>query len=95
MFKSLQELRDCPNLYLVNTRTQSGVSDILWLSDQRNLLAACDSGELEIWGCQPPGNMLELQGSLKSHDNMVLCVCHLGRMVVGGDKVVSGGADGR
>lgn len=56
---------------------------------------ASDSGELEIWKCSPPGNALELQQSLKSHDDMALCVCRLGGMAVSGEKVVSGGADGR
>lgn len=91
----MQDFQDCPNLYMVNTRTSAGISDIVWLSGEQNLLAASDSGELEIWKFNPFGNSLEQQGSLVAHDDMALCVCLLGGMVVGGDKVASGGADGR
>ena len=54
---------------------------------------ASDTGELEIWSCDPFRGDLELSGSLKSHDDMALCLGCLG----GGDgeEVVSGGADGR
>ena len=58
-------------------------------------MTACDSGELEMWNCVQPGNTLELQGSLRSHDDMVLCLCRLGGVAWGGVRVVSGGADGR
>lgn len=95
VFKSIQDFQECPNLYMVNTRTSAGISDVLWLSGEQNLLVASDSGELEIWNCSPLGNSLERGGVLRSHDDMVLCVCRLGDMAVGGDKVVSGGADGR
>lgn len=78
-----------------NTRVSAGISDVQWLSDEENLLVASDSGELEIWRCDPLGSALELRGALKSHDDMVLCVCRLGGVTGGGDKVVSGGADGR
>lgn len=93
----MEDFIQCPNLFMHNTRTSAGISDSLWLSDEQNLLVASDSGILEIWSCSPPGNSLELRGSLKSHDDMVLCVCRLGGGVAeeGGDKVVSGGADGR
>lgn len=82
-------------MFLVNTRTSAGVSELVWLSDEQSLVVASDSGELEVWSYKPLGNSLEQSGVLKSHDDMALCVCRLGNMVVGGDKVVSGGADGR
>ena len=57
---------------------------------------ASDSGELEVWSCNSLGGTLEHRGSLRAHDDMVLCICRLGEdMVWGRDKVVSGGADGR
>ena len=95
VFKSIQDFQECPNMFLVNTRTSAGISDAVWLSDEQNLVAASDSGELEVWSCKPLGNSLEQRGVLKSHDDMALCLCRLGSMAVGGDKVVSGGADGR
>ena len=95
MFKSIQDFQQCPNVYLVNTRTGAGISDILWLSNEQSLVVASDSGELEIWNVSPLGDLVEQQEKLKSHDDMVLCLCRLGSLVVGGDKIVSGGADGR
>lgn len=88
----MEDFQQCPNIFMVNTRTTAGLSDILWLADEENLLVASDSGELEIWhsSSKQPGCMLEQRGSLQSHDDMALCVCHLE-----GTKVVSGGADGQ
>lgn len=91
----MQDFQECPNLYMVNTRTKAGISDILWLTGEQTLLVASDSGELEIWKVNSLGNSLEQQWLLRSHDDMALCVCLLGGMVTGGDKAVSGGADGR
>ncbi len=91
----MQDFKKCPNIYMVNTRTPEGLSDTLWLSDGQSLLLASDSGKLEIWSCNSLGNTLEAKGELESHDNMVLCMCRLGGVTTSGDKVVSGGADGR
>ena len=78
---------------MTNTRTSAGLSDLMWLDGEQNLLVASDTGELEIWSCSPLGNSLELSGYLKSHDSMALCICRLGGGV--SERVVSGGADGR
>lgn len=91
VFKSIEDFQECPNVYLVNTRTSAGISDILWLSDEQSFVVASDSGELEIWNSNPFGNLLEQRGLLKSHDDMVLCLCRPGTTEVGRDKVVSGG----
>lgn len=93
VFKSVEEFRNCPNLFMTNTRTSAGLSDLIWLEGEDNLLVASDTGELEIWTCSPLGNSLELSGSLKSHDGMALCVCQLGGAST--ERVVSGGACGR
>ena len=66
---------------------------MIWLNDETRLLVALDTGELEVWSCSPLGCGLEQSGSLKSHDDMALCVCRLGGGGV--ERVVSGGADGR
>ena len=92
VFKSFAEFQACPNVFLTNTRVNAGMSDAIWL-DQTRLLVALDTGELEVWSSMPLGGGLELKGSLKSHDDMALCLCHHGDRESG--HVVSGGADGR
>ncbi len=93
VFKSIKEYQECPNLFLTNTRTSDGMSDVIWLDDESRLLVASDSGKLEVWSCIAIGGGLEQTGCLKAHDDMALC---LGRLGGGGvEEVVSGGADGR
>lgn len=91
VFQTVADFQQCPNLDMVASRTCAGISDLIWLKDDSSLLLASDSGELEVWNCRLPGNSMEYQASLVSHDDMVLCV----DAIAGGERVVSGGADRR
>ena len=59
--------------------------------DGNRALLAMDSGELELWVCKPPANYFECEAILCSHDDMALCLT----LLAGGERAVSGGADGR
>lgn len=90
-FRNMEDYKQCPNLDMVATRTTSGISDAVWLPDGNKALLAMDSGELEVWVCKPPANYFECEAIMCSHDDMALCVT----LLAGGDRAVSGGADGR
>ena len=61
------------------------------LPDGHKALLAMDSGELELWVSKPPANYFECEAILCSHDDMALCLT----LLSGGERAVSGGADGR
>ena len=56
------------------------------------LLAATDSGDIEVWVAEQSGNVFKSFGLLSScHNDMVLCV----DVSTDSDNAISGGADGR
>lgn len=94
-FDNWEHYKQIPNLDMYVTATHTGISDIKWYNNL-NLIAATDSGDLEIWQLIAPGNELENKGNLAAgHDEMVLCVGVTCEGEEEGRRVISGGADGR
>ncbi len=67
------------------------IHNYIRLANQKDLVLACDSGELEVWRCERPGHTLSAIASLGCHDDMVLVV----RQLAEDHLLVSGGGDGK
>jgi WD40 repeat protein len=88
IFSGYEDYLQCPNLTMVACNTPSGVNDAVWLPGEQGVLAACDSGCVEMYRVHGPV-LCETESRVQAHDDMVLGVA----LLAGGEKAVTVGQD--